>query len=150
MDRHKVTIGAFAIITNSQKEVLLCYRNDLKKWNLPGGRMENGESPWEAVVREVKEEVGLEVKVVRLVNIFSKADMKDISFQFECEVVGGDLTISDESADNKYFSLDQIPKNIVLNHGIGVKQYYDGVNEVILKSQLQRLFINLNGEEIKY
>lgn len=64
------TVGVFAIIFNNQKNVLLCHRPDYNLWNLPGGCMEAGETPWEAVTREVKEEVGLEVEVERLVCLF--------------------------------------------------------------------------------
>ena len=42
-------IGAFAIIFDGRDEALLCLREDLNIWNLPGGRVERGEAPWEAV-----------------------------------------------------------------------------------------------------
>jgi len=51
-------IGAFALIFNEHQDILLCHRRDLDLWNLPGGGMEAGETPWQAVVREVEEEVG--------------------------------------------------------------------------------------------
>ena len=53
--------GAFALIFDDRDRVLLCLRDDLNIWNLPGGGVELGESPWEAVVREVEEETGLEL-----------------------------------------------------------------------------------------
>src|SRR5215467_5919157 len=42
--------------------VLLAY-NDRSEWELPGGRLEMGESPEECVAREIREETGLEVRV---------------------------------------------------------------------------------------
>ena len=50
------TIGVFGIIRDEQNRVLLCLRNDYDLWNLPGGTLEQGESPWQGVIREVKEE----------------------------------------------------------------------------------------------
>ena len=50
------TIGAFAIIVNTQQHVLLCHRRDMDQWNLPGGGVMHGETPWQAVIREVQEE----------------------------------------------------------------------------------------------
>ena len=46
------TIGVFGIITDERDRVLLCHRRDFDLWNLPGGRVEAGESPWSALVRE--------------------------------------------------------------------------------------------------
>ncbi len=55
------TLGAFAIIFDNHQRVLLSHRRDMDAWNLPGGGVESGETPVEAVIREVTEETGLEV-----------------------------------------------------------------------------------------
>jgi 8-oxo-dGTP pyrophosphatase MutT (NUDIX family) len=65
------TIGAFALIFDDTNRVLLCHRTDRDMWNLPGGRVESHESPWAAVAREVEEEVGLRVRVKRLLGVYS-------------------------------------------------------------------------------
>jgi len=56
---------------------------------LRGGGVEEGESPWEAVVREVKEEVGLDVMVTCLTGVYSKPQKNEVVFSFLCEVVSG-------------------------------------------------------------
>ena len=56
-------MGAFAVIFDAEANVLLCHRTDRDAWNLPGGKVEAGEAPWEAAVREVHEEIGLHVRV---------------------------------------------------------------------------------------
>lgn len=56
-------IGVSAVIFDARGRVLLCHRRDMDVWNLPGGVVESGELPTEAVVREAKEETGLEVSV---------------------------------------------------------------------------------------
>ena len=61
VDSARFRLGCFAVIFQGDK-VLLCRRNDFDVWNLPGGGMEKDESVDEAVIREVKEETGLEVK----------------------------------------------------------------------------------------
>ena len=40
--------GAFAIIYDDERRVLLCHRRDVDAWNLPGGRVEDNEAPWDA------------------------------------------------------------------------------------------------------
>ena len=65
-------IGVFAIIVDNQKRVLLGHRCDYNVWDLPGGGMESGETPWDCAVREVKEETGLDVQVTRLLGVYSR------------------------------------------------------------------------------
>ena len=55
-EAHLFAIGAFAFIFAQHGHILLCYRRDLNVWNLPGGGVESGELPTEAVVREVRED----------------------------------------------------------------------------------------------
>ena len=57
-----------AIIVNKNKEVLLCHRTNkpaLGSWWFPGGRVLKGETLNEAIVRKVKQETGLDVKIIK-------------------------------------------------------------------------------------
>ncbi len=109
------SLGAFAIIFDPQGRVLLCHRRDLDIWNLPGGGVESGELPDEAVVREAREETGLEVVVERLVDIYGKVD-DDVVFSFVCRVTGGELCFTDESDDCRYFEISEMPANTSPKH----------------------------------
>ena len=60
------SISSFVVIFDEKKRVLLSHRRDQDIWNLPGGGMEIGELPPEAVIRETFEETGLKIKVKRL------------------------------------------------------------------------------------
>jgi 8-oxo-dGTP pyrophosphatase MutT (NUDIX family) len=78
------TVGAFAIIFDVQHRVLLCHRRDMDRWNLPGGGVMSGETPWQAVIREVQEEVGLVVTVDRLIGVYAYPPGNDVIFSFLC------------------------------------------------------------------
>jgi len=104
--------GAFATIANESGEVLLCHRRDLDLWNSPGGRVEPGESPWEAVVREVREETGVDADVVRLASVSWKPRRNEFVFQFVCRIVAGDLCTTEESDAFQYFPLDELPEQL--------------------------------------
>lgn len=110
------SIGAFAVIFDDQKRVLLCHRRDIDAWNLPGGGIDSGELPTEAIVRETKEETGLEVAVERLVGVYGKADKDELVFTFVCRVVGGELTQTDESDACQFFRRDEVPRNTSPKH----------------------------------
>lgn len=105
------SIAAFAIIFDDSGRVLLSHRRDMDAWNLPGGGVETRELPDEAVIRETREETGLEVIIERFVGVYGKVDKDQLIFSFVCQVVGGELTLSDEADEHCYFSMDQIPAN---------------------------------------
>ena len=108
--------GAFAAIFDDMRRVLLCHRRDLDAWNLPGGRVEEGESPWDAAVRDVREEVGLEVKIVRLTGVYWKPDSAELVFNFEARIVSGEPGLSDEADAVRYFPVDALPANTARKH----------------------------------
>ena len=60
---------AQGLLRNSRGQVLLCELTYKREWDLPGGVVEPGESPAQGVVREVREELGLDVAVHRLVTV---------------------------------------------------------------------------------
>jgi ADP-ribose pyrophosphatase YjhB (NUDIX family) len=112
-------IGCSASIFDvSGEKVLLIRRADNSKWAVPGGYMESGESFSEACKREVREETGLSVDVKRLIGIYTSPDVlleypdgnrwQLVVLHFEAEAIRGELTISNESTEVRFFSLDEI------------------------------------------
>src|SRR5262249_25558073 len=95
-------VGTDAAIFNERGEILLMERSDGSGWCLPCGFVEPGETPVEGVIREVREETGLEIKVKRLVGIFTRKPSAKhgpwtvVMIVHLCEVVGGTLTLSHE------------------------------------------------------
>ena len=86
---------AQALVFNSRGEVLMVrqtvQRGDIV-WNFPGGMAEPGETPEAACIREVKEETGYDVKIIRLLN----ADMSigGGKYSYLAEIAGGALSLN--------------------------------------------------------
>ncbi|GAC1349102.1 MAG: hypothetical protein NVS4B7_04380 [Ktedonobacteraceae bacterium] len=135
MRRGLIKVGAFAVILDEQRQVLLCHRCDVDLWNLPGGGVERGETPWQAVVREVKEEVGLEVKVSKLAGIYLNPARALIAFSFVCKIIGGKLTTSNEADDIEYFAFEQMPRYTSPHQVARIRDILDKPNRLHLKLQ---------------
>ena len=128
-------IGAFAIILGERDEALLCLREDLNLWNLPGGAVKQGESPWEAVVREVEEETGLVIRVERLAEVYWRPRDLEVAFSFVCSVVGGEVRRSWEAVESRYFALEEVPRRSNRRHVEMVLDARDGSAAAVMKTQ---------------
>jgi len=75
MGTYRTSPGTAAVILDETRtSVLLHLRDDQPMWSLPGGPPDFGESFAEATIREVKEETGLDVQIVRLIGVYSNPD----------------------------------------------------------------------------
>ncbi|MET7993143.1 NUDIX domain-containing protein [Amycolatopsis sp. NPDC005232] len=91
------------IVFDDQGRLLLIQRgHDPGKglWSLPGGRVEQGETDTEAVVRELREETGLDVTPHTFVGMVARGpyDIRD----YECTVAAGTLTAGDDADDARW------------------------------------------------
>lgn len=111
VQRHPPThrVGAFAIIRDETGRVLLSRRTDSGWWNLPGGGVESHESVAEGIIREVREETGLDVDVGRLIGVYSKPQKHEIVLTFECHIKGGTITTTEEADHHAWFDPDGLP-----------------------------------------
>ena len=114
----KVAVIALAVHWN---KVLLIQRavDPAKgKWSLPGGYMDAGEMPQEALKRELQEEVGLSVKIGELIEIFPMVNDEEerigIVLAFGGEPTGSpDIPfVADDAQDAGWFSPDEIPSEL--------------------------------------
>ena len=118
-DTGKIVLGVGAVVWNDEAEVLLIRRSKpprLGEWSLPGGKVEIGETLRAALLREVREETGLDVQIVDLLDtaeiIFDAeagaSDAHYVLVDFTVRAVSGMLAAGSDAADARWFSLDAI------------------------------------------
>ncbi|WP_413300056.1 NUDIX domain-containing protein [Bacillus sp. 1P10SD] len=134
-----VLVVSVSIIQDN--EVLIIKENKptaQNKWNFPSGRIEQGEDILVAARREVKEETGFDVKLVKSTGVYnftSNTNHQVILFHFIGEIIGGSLTIdATEIIDSKWITLMDLKEldNEVLRDAPVIKQITDAlINEKI-------------------
>ncbi|MFI9636619.1 NUDIX hydrolase [Nocardia sp. NPDC051929] len=106
----KVAVSAF--VRDSQGRILMIHRTDNDHYSIPGGGLEAGETVTQALVREVKEETGIDVQVTDLIGIFSNPEhviayddgevRQEFSICFRADPIGGELRTSSESKEVRW------------------------------------------------
>jgi XTP/dITP diphosphohydrolase len=148
-------IAAVGIVINDRGEVLMNLRNDPvnknahNKWEFPGGTIDFGETIEESAVREVREESGYDVEVIRRLDyVMDKSITNDDGFQFHlilipvlCEHVGGDGVYRDaEVLESRWFPLDEVKDYELLDGNIEMWQNIrESVDSLILKKQNHKI-----------
>lgn len=117
----KVTVDGVIL---REKEVLLIKRGKEPfkgYWALPGGSVEYGETTERAVVREVKEETGLNCDIVRLIGVYSNPDrdpkVHSISAAYLMELSRDEkLRPGDDAVRAQWFAIDDLPHKTAFDH----------------------------------
>jgi len=140
-----IRLGCSAAIFDEHREkVLLTKRADNGLWCLPGGGVEPGESVEETIIREVWEETGLTVRVLRLTGVYSDPDwlvvyndenaVQIVALNFEAEITVGEPGLSDETSDWGYFSLQEMDSlEMLLNHRQRVEDAFTQQTEAYIR-----------------
>lgn len=112
------------LIFNNQGQVLLQKRSDDNLWGNPGGTMELGETIYDTIIREIKEETNLDVKKenLKIFNIYSGEEQhhiypnKDeayfVNIIFETHIIEGELLKDSESKELNFFNISELPLNV--------------------------------------
>lgn len=79
-------------------------------WVLPGGGVEKGETPEEAIIREIEEESGLQAEIIRQVGEYTPINrLANHTFLYECKTIGGTLQTGEETRNLGFFEFESLP-----------------------------------------
>ncbi|NUU79249.1 NUDIX hydrolase [Paenibacillus xylanilyticus] len=111
-------VSAGGIVEDGNGNILLVKAHD-DGWVYPGGITEVGENLMDGVIREVKEESGIDATVSHLISVVSNTAIHKwydgvtdvptkVMFDFVCKAVGGELAISDETSECRWVPKEQV------------------------------------------
>ena len=106
----KLAVGT--VIADDRKRIVLVKRAiepGCGKWVFPGGYVDRGEEVQRAAVREAREETGLDVRIDRLINIYSYTGRTAVIVVYAATMIGGSLGCDDEGLEAKFFEPEAIP-----------------------------------------
>ncbi|MCI6993247.1 NUDIX domain-containing protein [uncultured Methanobrevibacter sp.] len=103
------------VIKNNNEEILIVKRHpksktDPEMWELPGGKVEDGEYFTKALVREIKEEVNLDCEVGDLCEAVQNdySNKRTVQLYMHLDNVNGDVKISEEHTEFMWASIDML------------------------------------------
>lgn len=121
MGQQAVIVGVAAVIWNGRGEVLLIRRTKpprMGEWSLPGGKIEFGEALIPALKREIREETGLEIEVVGLVDVAETIDDAGagaagghfVLIDYAARVVSGVAVAASDAADATWVPITDLAR----------------------------------------
>lgn len=111
----KLLVGITAFVLKNKK-ILLVKNTYQYHWSLPGGYIKKGESIAVSIERELREEVGLKVKMQKILNIKNNAN-GIVDIVVICNVIGGKLISDGKEVENAaFFDVDNITEEVLNIH----------------------------------
>jgi ADP-ribose pyrophosphatase YjhB (NUDIX family) len=112
--QRRFTASVGAMIFDDQGQILLLehvFRSD-QGWGIPGGFLTKSEQPEAALRRELREEIGIEVRDVKLLFARTLPGLRQIEFYFRAKAIGRPEPCSFEIKSAGWFSVDDLPANV--------------------------------------
>lgn len=105
-------LAAHAIIQDDQGRVLLLRSRYADQWSLPGGGLGRRENLDTAVIRECREELGVEVAVEAMTGFYYHAQNSAYVGIFRCQILSGSVQLSHEHSEYRWIAPDELPERI--------------------------------------
>lgn len=113
----EVQVGTAAVVVKNRSFLVIkrVMKDEIGKkssWTLPGGRVENYEDPNKSILREVKEETGLNVTLIKPIFVWTgrKGSLWRIVIHYLCKYKSGNIKLSKEHSDFKWVDFKDLKK----------------------------------------
>lgn len=102
----KHSLSAGAVVLNDEGKILLI-KGPRRGWEFPGGLIEIGETIHDGIIREVKEETGIDIEVTKFCGIYHNLNSNVCATCWLGKAIGGEMQTSSESLEVGFFTLEE-------------------------------------------
>lgn len=113
-------VSVAALVLNRKGEILLI-KSPKRGWEYPGGKVEPHETLLDALMREIREETGVDVEVTGFVGVSKNVEKDVVNIDFICKYLGGHLRTSSESTEVKWVSRQEAME--LIRHPLTKKRF---------------------------
>ncbi len=132
------------IFSDNRQKVLLIKRRDVPVWVLPGGGIEKNESIEDAIIREILEETGYKVNILKKVGEYTPVNkLSKFTHLYECQIISGKAKLSDETKDVQFFDIKSLPKLIPPPYPEWIEDAHQNLNYIISKKLYSITYLSL-------
>src|SRR4051812_1330627 len=107
-DQHIHSVSVAGVVVDEAGRVLVIQRRDNGRWEPPGGILERDETFEEGVIREIREETGLEVEVDSLSGVYKNMSRGIVALVYRCRPGGGEAHSTSEAAVVRWMSTAEV------------------------------------------
>lgn len=157
MEKEKFLSSVYLIIRNEKKEILLQRRQGTKLWPgflaLPAGHIDEGENAYDAVVREAKEELGIEISISNIIDTFvvnrrNKSLLPYYDVYFEIDSYIGKIQISEpeKCSELVWCDITNLPEDMIDFEIEAIKNNQNGVKFSVVDADNEKKLVLKQGK----
>ena len=121
------SLGVFASIFDEEDRILLVRQGyKSRHWTSPGGGVEPGESPLEALKREAIEEIACEVSISHLIGVYARPYRDDVFLFFAATLIAGNpRPCPPEISEVRFFAREELPSELAFNACVRIEDAFE-------------------------
>ena len=152
MEKEKFLSSVYLIIRNEKKEILLQRRQGTKLWSgflaLPAGHIDEGENAYDAVIREAREELGIEISISNIIDTFvvnrrNKSLLPYFDVYFEIDSYIGEIKISEpeKCSELVWCDINNLPNDMIDFEIEAIKNNLNGIKFSVISVDNEKKLI---------
>lgn len=130
--KHSVSVAG--AVVRDDGRILVIRRHDNGAYEAPGGVLELDESIHAGLIREIREESGFEAEPVALTGVYKNMKLGVVALFFQCRLVGGETSLSDETTEVRWITSEEIDELMVPTTAVRFHDALSSANGPVIRA----------------